>query len=86
MLLLSFSKMVKHKPLLKQKCLWKSILLLSFLCSGGFSSSLGPKVQFSLFIFPTIPLLTVEDLNNTEGKLNQNHVPIASECILQWYF
>lgn len=86
MLLLSFSTMMKHNPVLKEKHLWKTILLLSFLCSGCFSTSLGPNVQFSLFILPTILLLTVEDLSNTEGKLNQIHVPIASECTSQWYF
>lgn len=77
------STMVKHSPILKQKGLWKTILLLSFLPSGHFSTRLGIKVQFSLFTLPTIRLLTVQDLRNTGEKFNQNHVPIASESILQ---
>lgn len=42
-----------------------------------FSTSLGPKAQFSLFIFPSILLLTVEDLSNTGGNVIKNHIPTA---------
>lgn len=48
------------------------ILLLKWL----FSTSLGPKVQFSLFIFPSILLLMVEDLSNTGGNLIKITVPL----------
>lgn len=80
------SEVMKYALILRQKHLWKTTLVLSFLCGGCFNPSLDPKVQFSLFTLPTILLLTVEDLSNVGEKLNQNHIPIASEDILQWYF
>lgn len=59
------STMTKYTPILKQRYLWKIILPLKWL----FSTSLGPKVQFSLFIFPSRLLLTGEHLSNTGGNL-----------------
>ena len=51
------STMMNYTPILKRKYLWKTISLLSFLCSGRFSTSFDPKVQFSLFTLQTILLL-----------------------------
>lgn len=81
--------MMNYTPILKRKYLWKTILLLSFLCSGRFSTSFDPKVQFSLFTLQTILLLGFKSCRGfkvTGEKLNRNHVPTASEYILLWCF